>query len=821
MSSQSTSNSDQARRIARPNLKGHKTPKKPKMSEEQWNTAVTNFRSVIEHHASDDRAIQQAWSTLRQKYGDRFDAKVSPQPAGQNNVQQHVQPFSLWVIEHLDQGSFERVLRVVFAEELAQCDHLTLLKSTASMASTTMWHLLLYFGVTVFSDHLLSHIRKRVRVFDEDANGTWAFPEAYTKVLQAAALRQRMILDTTIIPSPEAGRLFMKSDLTSLAPANPEFDKSSQRKVAAGTAAASTRTARVQDEAATVGTSRTIGENGPNAKKSTIKTAIEAAPRADAAPFRRESPFPGGPASHNVALPSIESDSQRNPRGRSSRFATRARRESEGKQYLPPSNPPEAPPRPGVSDPARRKPEHKARAGPDAMTRTPDPALETSNAIFKNEPLHLGGDDQSAVVVQQPRALSTIHVRTDGPQRAAPKQPVEGEDLGKSSAADNRRDKRANTTSSRSSLLENNRDWDDDTILHVLKQLAATCPGKWTVIDGMRDHQNTDALTQLKGEDGEKGSLLVALKPEKGKRLLVAVDLKPTFGSKQGILRYYDPAGPPAEDSAVRYKPVAKLESLLSHVLPDRNFNQAEWATEHCVCPELVSEEDGGLAICLAAMYVVGSRLLPEEWDWGFWRYLVLGGFFPDDRAVQLHINHYRDDMVQKLIRQGDMSDGFLAHRGGRAYTDEVEYLGTAAMNPMERMEWREENSMRILAAVHEGYKVFQRLQEHIDLNKAFFKVQLDKNAYIQEDICHKIQSGSMDALPKVEQNEQSEQFFNIDTPQQQASKRHALCHSYHEGLEAAHNSIQKAISSLTEWRRMVMEAVAADDDSLLMRSIE
>ncbi|ROW11537.1 hypothetical protein VMCG_01456 [Cytospora schulzeri] len=754
------------------------------MSNEAWNTAVATFRSVIDNVASDDRAIRQAWMALRQNYGERFNAKIVPHIGAQQNAQQNVEPFSLWAAEHLNGDVLERVLRVVFSKELSQCDHLTLLRSTASLADTTMWHLLLYFGVTVFSEHLFGHIRKRVRVFEKDSvNGTWAFVDAYTRVLQQAAQRQKIVLDSTTIPCPTAGRVFTKPDLTVLASANPEFDKPSQRKPAA-----SMGNSRVQEAAPATAATNTEKPDAINTAGDSIADSEETVPKASVPSQRREEPLPSGSNAHNVGPPHIEPEPQH---------------------------------RQSVA--ARRNPRREARAGHSAIPQILNPKLEYADDVdVKKESPPRAQRDQSMVTGQQPRELSTIYVRTGALQRSPSKRPVE-EKAGEASTANNDRVKRANNTASRSALLEENQDWDDDTTFHVLKHLAAMCPGEWTVIDGMREN-STNRLIQLKGEDGEKGSLLVSLKLEDGQRLLVVVNLKPSYNSnssKQGVMRYYDPAGSPYMDSAARNRPTARLAPVLSHVLPDRDLDPEEWETKYCVCPKLVSEKDSGLAVCLAAIYAVGSCPLPEKWDWGFWRYIVLGGFFPDDGAVQIHVGHYREGIIRMLIRQGKMSDGFLSHVGRGTSPDEIEYLGTTTMNPVERIEWREENSKKIVTAIHEGLKVFQALQEHIDMGKASFKAQLDKHAYIQKDLRQKLEPANAAAPPvKVEQDGQSEESFNMTTLQQ-ATKEHALCQGYLKGLEAADSCVQKALYGLKTWRRLVNEAVAEDDESLLIRSVE
>lgn len=771
--------------------KGHRAPKKLKMSKEAWNTAVSAFRSVIDNEASDDRAIRQAWTTLHQNYGDRYNAKIVPQLGTQQNAQQNAEPFSLWAADHLSGDVLERVLRVVFSNELAECDHLTLLRSTAALADTTMWHLLLYFGVTVFSEHLLGHIRKRVRVFEKDpVSGTWAFTDAYARLLQKAAQRQKIILDSTTISCPKVGRVFTKPDLSVLASANPEFDKPSQRRTAAGTG-----NSRVQDEDAPAKAATSAIDNKPNANNASNAGAAvnptKKAPGASLLPQKREEPLPSSFDNHSGALPPIEPDLQR------------------------PSD---------VVSPAgnfaRRNPQRQARAGQSAVPQIPNPKPGYIDDVdVKKESPPQARRDQPVAMGQQPRELSTIYVQTRELQRAPSKRPIK-EEAGEAFTADNDSVKRANKTASRSALLEENWDWDDDTILHILKQLAATCPGEWTVIDGMRE-VTTSSLIQLKGDAGEKGSLLVPLKLGDGKRLLVVVNLKHPLNTKQGAIRYYDPEGPPCVDSAAQHRPTTRLVPVLSHVLPERDLDPEEWEATHCVCPKLGSENDGGLAVCLAAMYAVGNFPLPEKWDWGFWRYLVLGGFSPNDGAVQFHVEHYREGMVRTLIRQGKMSDGFLTHRGRETSPDEIQYLGTTTMNPVERIEWREENTKKIVAAIHEGFKIFQTLQEHIDMGKASFKAQLDKHSYIQKDLHHNLKPSQANA-PRIkdEQGEQSAESFNMTTLQQ-ATKEHSLCQGYLKGLETAGDCVQKALHGLQTWRRVVNEAVAEDDESLLNRSIE
>lgn len=807
-------NGGQAQRSAHQKSKRQRAPKKSKMSHEAWNTAFETFQNVVENEASDDRTIRQAWTTLRQNYVERFNAKIVPQLGAQKNTQQNVEPFSLWAADNLNEEVLERVLRVVFIKELAECDHLTLLRSTASLADTTMWHLILYFGTTVFSEHLLGHIRKRVRIFEKDPHsGVWSFTDAYARLLQRTAERQRIVLDSTAISCPRAGRIFSKPDLGVLASANPEFDKPSQRR--AGT---STGKSRMRVEAAPASATTTAAGN-ESSRNSTAGAGLvkskETAPKAGSSLERREYPLPSGFPNHDVSQPPIEPHTQHESRVPSASVASQPSHGSHSQHESAPAVPSEGQTSPLAGGPSRRNPPRTAKARRIVISPVLEPKPENNGQVdVKKESPHREQRHKSPVEGQKPRELSTIYFRTELPSKRPKEEEVE-----EAFTADNGRVKRANKTVSRSALLEENQDWDDDTVLHVLRQLAAMRPGIWTVIDGMAANTTSPSI-QLKGEDGKNGCLLVPLGLEDGKRMLAVVNLKPLYSSKRGIIHYYDPSGRPFAEAAPEYRPAARLVPLLSHVLPDRDIDPSEWGTEHCACPELMSKIDGGLAVCLAAVYAVGSCPLPERWDWGFWRYLVLGGFFPDDGAVQLQVDRYREEIIRKLILQGNMSHGFLTHQGRDSSADEIQYLGTAARNPVERIEWREENSKKIIAAIYEGFKVFEILQEHIDLGKASSKAQLDKHAYIQSDLRHSLKLGKSDVLPKAEQGEQSEESFNITTLQQ-ATEEHDLCQGYLKGLQAAGVCVQMALYGLKTWRRMVNEAVAKDDESLLVRSVE
>lgn len=794
--------------------RGHRPPKKPKMSDEEWEKSLTTFKSVVENETSDDRSIQLAWDTLRQNYRNKFNAKVSP-----HSMQHNEEPFGLWATENLSERAIERALCLVFRKELAECNHITLLRSTATKANTTLCHMLLFFGASMFSESLLGKVRKRLRVFNIDpVTGTSNFKTAYMRVLQAHAKRTKMVLDTTSIATLNAVRIFTSPDLTAMASANPEFDLPSRK------------------TGGITGSSHTQGQGTIHVAANEFQNILKQGNQGS-----HKTKKPGGiddtqarndGVSLNVAAaggetikPSIEfniPDRQPDLAGELTAGPRLLRSESEGQQTYLPSVASMTKSNTHRGTGSRRNPPRKGRPGQiffgvGATDAVEDPIIDDENAVnieakakssSNYEPSNSTGEESST------RVGSTIYCAPDMVQATSKRPPqVQENELTESNKDGS---KRSNNTPTRSELLDCEWDWDNKTVLTILGQLEATGHSGYTVVDGLSEG-NFNTRKQLTGQAGKTGSLLVPLKLEDGQRLLVVVELNPPYKPGAGVLRYYDPRGPPEEDTMAAYGPGMKLAPLLFHVLPDRDHDPALWQTQYCVCPELSCEQDGGLSICLGAMYAVGGRPLPEIVDWMFWRHLMLGSFFPDDAAVQLRIARYRDEIVHKLIRQGQMSDGVSVPRGRRVSSD-IEYLGTAAMNPVDRIECRADNARKIIEVVHEGCRIFHSLQEKADKARADVKTRLDKSTHIRDSLRRKLNIGDQIVLgapiPKVEHDDETAEGFNRLTLQQ-AIEEHGVCTTLLEGLSASNESVRQALHHVATWRNDVTAVVMEDDASL------
>ncbi|KAG6363038.1 hypothetical protein INS49_008133 [Diaporthe citri] len=784
------------------------------MSDEEWAKSLATFQGVVDNEASDDRSIQLAWDTLRRDYKNKFNAKVSA-----HSSQQNEEPFGIWAAEKLSEQTLERVLCLVFRKDLAECDHMSLLRSTAAKANTTVWHMLLYFGASMFSESMLSKVRKRLRVFELDpVTGASNFKSAYLKALQAAAKRTKVVLDTTSVAATNAVRVFISTDLAAMASANPEFDPPARK----------TGGATGSSQAQGQGASHSVADTTRNMSKPRgTETQKTKNPEGSASTQGREDGLHLATADGETIKPSIESNIPDRQPDRAAQFPTAPRllrSESEGRRSHLPSVAPMTRPDRHRGTSTRRNPPRKGRPGPmyvgvaptdtgEAPIRNGETAVDLE---IKAESSSVSATNRSTGEEPPTRVGSTIHCAPDMLQ-ATSKRPLTVQD---SEPATPKKDgtKRPKQTLTRSDLLDCGGDWDDETVLTILKQLESTCHAEYLVVDGMSDDDNLSTRNQLTGEAGTRGSLLIPLKLAAGQRLLVVVELNPPGKPGRGVLRYYDPCGPPDEDAVTEYAPAVKLAQLLFHVLPDRDLNRALWKSEYCVCPELSCEQDSGLSICLGAMYAVGGRPLPEIVDWLFWRHLVLGAFFSDDAAVQLRIARYRGETVHKLIRQGQMSDGALVPQGRRVSSD-IEYLGTAAMNPVDRIECRADNAKKTIEVIHEGCRIFHGLQEKVDTAKADLKTRLDKSTYIRDSLRRKLNVGDQIVLgappTKVEQDDETAEAFDRMTLQQ-AIEEHGLCKARLDGLSASSESVRQALHELGIWRRDVNAAVLEDDASIL-----
>lgn len=816
----------------------------PQLTNEQWATEVQEFRTAVQGKPT-DTIIQAAWKSLRQAYSNKFNAVITSTTSLGD-----LEPFPFWASENLETEVLERVLRVEFAAQLSTANYLPSINSSAAKAKISIWHLVLFFGQSLFSETRVFLLKKRLRVFMIDPeNGTWPFTSAYKGMLRHAVVTSSAPeIDTSSIPCAGGQVLFKTPQISELAPANPEFERNPQKgdveeKYAGGFGMTGIPLSKKNDSRAvaalSLGRSYTEGQpedkiEGQSQRSQTQErhhdfrtsvarinsievidqaqeeeTNIQASPREDSthesqgkclAPLRQSSTDRSitWTVDGDFALLSIEGTGEAEEHTTKSAVTLRNGKRVGG-SVAPHSGGPRA-------------------MGAQAMSKT----------------IKLSSEKLSDVPYVEPEISVAKSVSTLGEQRFIKAESIASaspfsthrnasSDSRKRSIVDvgepeNPSSKRLDTASNQAHLIERAQDWDDVTILGILKQLEAIRPHKFIVIDGMKNYGAEDLPCQIFGEDEDKGTILLPLRMDNGHRLLAVISLKPittiSERTKQGVIQYYDPEG--GEESDIYYEPISRVAQLIGFVLPNRDPDPDAWDVQHCVCPDQLAEGNSGVCVCLAALCIVGSLplapTLPEEADWMFWRSTILSIFLPEDRSVQIRAKHYRAETVERLIRQGRVR-GLTPPEPS---ADDVQYLGHTIRDANDRMKHRAANTKALIEMVHQGLRVFHNLQEHMDLSHASFRAQLDEKLLgleaKRQSLVTKAETPQRRSCASARQDERfSSEAGNLRQAEASIQLLNARC----DNLDMAHRHIRKAMQEFSEWRSLIKSAIMEYDESV------
>lgn len=273
----------------------------------------------------------------------------------------------------------------------------------------------------------------------------------------------------------------------------------------------------------------------------------------------------------------------------------------------------------------------------DATTSVKDEQLGSSPAFSK---------------LLTPISESTTHAHDQKRKFSSRKRPVKDEDeyLNKDNPP-----KRIATANSKANLLLPSRDWDDETIVFIMERLAASRPD--LAILNCWEAKSDRIVQKLE----EQQVLLIPFKQINGQRLLALVTLFPVNdigqAGKQGRIQFVNPAcSKQDEDRELSWVAVEFLK-ILGRILPSYESNTEKWHFQsNHPCPKQSVEVDGGPALCLAAMSIVGGPLkapLSLHTDWMFWRHIILSTFFPEDDLVQQYSKGYLKQRVERQVRRG------------------------------------------------------------------------------------------------------------------------------------------------------------------------
>lgn len=861
-------------------------PQQPRLTDEQWTAEVQKFCTAIQGQQGThltDATVQAAWKGLRQAYSNKFNAVITS-----TTSLDALEPFPFWASENLETEVLERVLRVEFAHELSTANYMPSINSAAVQAKISIWHLVLYFGQTLFSETRLYLIKKRLRVFMIDPeDGTWPFTNAYKAMLRHAVVTlSAPEIDTTSIPSAGGQVFFKTAHISKLAPANPEFSRGAQDAVV--------QRKHVQETTGMTGiplskknANRYMatgflspGPMGGNAVEEYAKNIKNMGQSQHSQIYRQNQEAMNFLSQYwsaeNVAQAYGAEDEQRLaqlPQISAKEAAPEAPskeiihvkeedRETlfedsqyhhEGGMCLPPlrqNHPGWKTMRSTDSDFALPTTEGTAETGCD-QTMKSAVTLRNGKRVGASAAPQAAGSRTTTVETMATNSRLSIEHYSDAPMMESVDAVAKISDISgqpqmvdsnpvattpplsipydsisrKRKMADDGKlgansFKRVDTTGSQSYMTERAFDWDDEKILSVLRRLEAMRPDTFIVVDGLKTYDNQDLPGQLLGDEEKESILLLPLKVDGGHRLLVVINLRPTSTlnktTKQGVIQYYDPEGGPESDSY--YEPVSRVAQFIGHALPNLDPDPEEWEVQHCVCPDQLVEDNNGVCVCLAAICVVGSLpyapLLPEETDWMFW-YHTISVFLLEDASVQVRAKNYRAETVKRLVRQGQVRGLTPAEPG----EDDVQGLGYTVRKPRERVLHRLSNANALIEMVHQGFRMFHNLQEHIDLSHARFRTELDRNVLIREaELLREFLSPA-----KTPQRQLSVGVVHQDKcsvlegdEARQSTASIPLLKSRCEKLDVAHGCVRKAMSEFGKWRSLIRSAVEKEDDGIM-----
>lgn len=211
----------------------------------------------------------------------------------------------------------------------------------------------------------------------------------------------------------------------------------------------------------------------------------------------------------------------------------------------------------------------------------------------------------------QPRAIKLSHSPTPGPWKRPAPPPVQEPPRKKS-----RQDQPEVTTSG----LEPGKNMDLKTVQFVLRQLAATRPSKFSILDSV---DIKDWKFQLHREDKLNTLMIVRLHKS---HLVVAV-VCPRIKE----VTFMDPAVPsmegdlPLDFMPVDYEPLKRLDKTFKEVLgPEFGIiGLVDWKSNVQACPKAASATDQTIALLVRVGYLIDDCERPIENDFFLWRRLL------------------------------------------------------------------------------------------------------------------------------------------------------------------------------------------------------
>ncbi|KAF3764933.1 hypothetical protein M406DRAFT_331248 [Cryphonectria parasitica EP155] len=787
-------------------------------SEQGWSKDVQIFRTALQDLAATDAVVQAAWKRLRQCFSNTFKAIIFPQTAALAPFE----PFQFWAAENIGEDVLGRILRIEFADELASFNHFPMLKHTAVQSGTSIWHLLLIFGPTLFSDHRLKILRKRMYIFTANSRGKSGLADAYKRMLRYSATKRGVPIDTTSIPCAEPKPILFASDeISALGPANPEFERHPQQDDSKVEQTPQTQKFS-QEEGRDHAQNRRRQDQGQDQDMRTpvphaelIKNPYQAQMRKEKMqlPPLRGSPFIQRLQQRDIALPSTEDA------GYFEEKAVGSSSTLQDDRHVILSNPD-----PSAAWTKEREPYSSGPLPSEGFSELTDFSERWSTAVHATSPAAAPWQCKQGTL--RNISPSTTHARSSSsvsrkrPIKESPSEPNRFSD-GSS--------KRMDKSESRDHLLEQAQHWDDETTLSILKQIEVVRSEKFIVVDDSKTYDNPALLQQVSRHSEERGTLLVPLRLDDGHCVLVVIRLKPLEyvgdHDKYGTIQYYDPARWSEGQASDKSDRTMRVARLISFMLPDRDPDPDAWHHQHCVCPDQLVRSNNRPAICLAAMCIVGSLQpsppLPEAVDWVFWRHVILVSFLRRDPSLQLRFQHYRAETIEKTIRQGQALES--RPPDGGSSSEQIQNSAQTVTMTEDRIRSRAANAKRLIGNIHQGYRIFHDLVVHIDQGNVSLKSQLDQNVLVRDRKRDNI-IGIVEELSIRTRGAEDPEYKLLSSEGLELRQAASSIDVLQERLNMLHDAqdcVCKGMQELSEWREQINKAVMEGDLGMEHASME
>lgn len=706
------------------------------------------------------------------------------------------------------------------------------------MADISMWHMILYFGTSFFSESRIKAVRRRIHLFNKSADGTtWPFTEAYKALLRKAAVKQGSRLISATIPCSATSPLFSSPDIFGMAP-NLEFQLM-PRVAAKASKTGFTGIPIVGNAGGKEKTDNSSGQQGTETKQADATTLV-------AGPTQSQEQERG--PSHSWARGGDdETTAQKQLPGRVSGTSTRAR------PTPPPLNNRSAddhPPvilldtlRPSIEFPQpAREDNHKPAnsltggliAGGEASSQDRDRltrAQKLDRRLAKQVVGEFRDEAHMANIDKLQRQASFNPAAAGTP--LAPKRPIKEEYGGagpsKRRQVENSRLPAVVVGMQRASAraFEKSQEWTDARVFQVLDKLQQIRPQDVVVVDGMKSYGPGGSPSALTATDVRKGTVLLPLKLGDGYRLLVVLRLGvvesqnlPDEKPRQGTILFYDPGQSNSGEFLRGFQLAARVAQFLTHILPSYDADPGAWDMQYCATPKQQTKGSAGVALCLAAMCVVGSvpcvAQIPEEADWTFWRHFIMRCFYEPDEFVRTKTDNFRLQLIETLIRQGQLRGRTPEYQ--YEADDEIECVGHTTTDPMQRITHRDNNAQRLFQMVHQSHVICLRLMNHVDRGMASLKMARDKSRLLQKGPGANTQADSGN-LKKEEGEEEEEQAtdlasfapWNQQRPAELSLDEH---NSRQLAFEESARYLAKAIDEASVWRNAIQQAILESGES-------